>query len=51
MKAHLLGKLTAGYDDVKTKISGKESEHIVRETERDIKEMEARLCQEPNRSR
>ena len=28
-KAHLLGNLPAGYEDVKTKISGKEAEHSV----------------------
>ncbi len=35
MKAHLLGNLPAGYEDVKTNISGKESEHTVREVERE----------------
>ncbi len=36
MKAHLLGNLPTGYEDVKAKISGKESEHTVREIERHI---------------
>jgi hypothetical protein len=36
MKAHLLGNLPAGYEDVKTKISGKEAEHTVRDIEREI---------------
>ncbi len=50
MREHLLGNVAASYEDVKKKISGKESKHTVREIERDIEEMEARLCQEPNRS-
>ena len=36
MKAHLLGNLPNGYEDVKTQISGKESEFSVRDIEREI---------------
>ena len=36
MKAHLLGNLPSGYEDVKTKISGKEAEYSVRDIEREI---------------
>lgn len=36
MKAHLLGNLPSGYEDVKTKISGNEANHTVREIEKEI---------------
>lgn len=36
MKAHLLGNLPAGYEDVKTKICGKEADYSVRQIEREI---------------
>jgi hypothetical protein len=36
LKAHLLGNLPEGYEDVKTKVHGKESEYTVREIEKEI---------------
>jgi hypothetical protein len=36
LKAHLLGNLPEGYEDVKTKIHGKEADYTVREVEKEI---------------